>query len=87
MGLQYGWSPLLLFLTLEFSIPITFASQVQLEGKSYITYGIRENTDPRKTKITLRFRTIHPNGLLIFGTEETKVMDYLQLCLHHGQVR
>lgn len=86
MGSQYGSSVLLLYFTLASTN--TFAAQVQLQGQRFIHYSrIGKDTDPRQTEIKLRFRTIHPNGLLIYGTDGTGTGDYLQLDIHHGQVR
>ena len=62
--------------------------QVSLTGKEFITYEPRKAGNPRRTEITLRFRTIHTNGLLVYSTGSgTRLVDFLQLDIHHGQVR
>ena len=56
--------------------------QVSLTGEGFITYEPRPAKNPRRTEITLRFRTIHSNGLLVYSTRlETQLDDAVRLLL------
>lgn len=84
MDLGGGVRTLLVCFTL-FSVQ-THATQVRLHGREYITYELGSLTaDPQETVIKLRFRTIHPNGLLLYSKGENA--DFLRLEIYHGQVR
>ena len=87
MGLPRELSRILLVFVSLTSTTVC-GDQVHLTGEGFITYEPRKAKNPRKTEITLRFRTIHTNGLLVYSTRsETKLDDFLQLDIHHGQVR
>ena len=87
MGLPRELSRILLVFVSLTSITVC-GDQVHLTGEGFITYEPRKAKNPRKTEITLRFRTIHTNGLLVYSTRsETQLEDFLQLDIHHGQVR
>lgn len=61
------------------------ATQVRLHGQEFITYELRSlSNNPPETKIQLRFRTIRPNGLLLYSNGEN---NFLHLDIYHGQVR
>ena len=82
MGLSRELSISLAFFTVAWTNAL--AAQVRLHGGEYITYGLRKVANPRQTVIKLRFRTIHPNGLLMYSNGPN---DFLQLDVYHGQVR
>ena len=87
MGLPRELSRILLVFASLTSTTVC-GDQVHLAGEGFITYEPRKAKNPRKTEITLRFRTIHTNGLLVYSTRsETQLDDFLQLDIHHGQVR
>ena len=87
MGLPRELSRILLVFVSLTSTTVC-GDQVHLTGEGFITYEPRKAKNPRKTEITLRFRTIHTNGLLVYSTRsETQLEDFLQLDIHHGQVR
>ena len=87
MGLPRELSRILLVFVSLTSTTVC-GDQVHLTGEGFITYEPRKAKNPRKTEITLRFRTIHTNGLLVYSTHsETQLDDFLQLDIHHGQVR
>ena len=87
MGLPRELSRILLVFVSLTSTTVC-GDQVHLTGEGFITYEPRKAKNPRKTEITLRFRTIHANGLLVYSTRsETQLDDFLQLDIHHGQVR
>lgn len=87
MGLPRELSRILLVFVSLTSTTVC-GDQVHLTGEGFITYEPRKAKNPRKTEITLRFRTIHTNGLLVYSTRsETQLDDFLQLDIHHGQVR
>ena len=85
MGLPRKLSILLVF----FSLTSTNVSgdEVRFTGEGFITYEPRKAANPRLTVIKLRFRTIHPNGLLVYSMHSGDNDDFLQLDIHHGQVR
>jgi len=90
MGFPREMGILLVF----FSLTSTNVSgdQVRLTGEEFIIYEPRKAGDPRQTVIKLRFRTIHTNGLLVYSTRSgnndfMQLDDFLQLDIHHGQVR
>lgn len=87
MGLPFELSILLVFISFT-STNVCCGEQVRLTGEGFITYEPRKAWNPRQTEITLRFRTIHTNGLLVYSTRlGTQLDDFLQLDIHHGQVR
>ena len=87
MGLPRELSRILLVFVSLTSTTVC-GDQVHLTGEGFITYEPRKAKNPWKTEITLRFRTIHTNGLLVYSTRsETQLDDFLQLDIHHGQVR
>lgn len=62
--------------------------EVSFSGRDYIEYDLNANMntmDSVKTEIELRFKTIHPNGLLLFSKGTTN--DFLQLELKEGTIR
>ena len=86
MGLLRELSIVLVFVIL-ISTNVS-GDQVSLTGEGFITYEPRKAKNPWRTEIKLRFRTIHTNGLLVYSTRsETQLDDFLQLDIHHGQVR
>lgn len=90
MGLPRELSILLVFFTLT-STNVS-GDQVRLTGEQFIIYEPRKLANPQKTVIKLRFRTIHTNGLLVYSTRSgdndfMQLDDFLQLDIHHGQVR
>ena len=90
MGLPRELSILLVFFTL--TSPNVSGDQVRLTGEQFITYEPRKLGNPQMTVIKLRFRTIHTNGLLVYSTRTgdndfMQLDDFLQLDIHHGQVR
>ena len=86
MGLPLELSILLVFVS--FTSTNACGDQVCLTGEGFIAYEARKAWNPRQTVITLRFRTIHANGLLVYSTRsKTRLNDFLQLDIHHGQVR
>ena len=86
MGLPRELSILLVFASLTSTT--VCGNQVRLTGKEFITYEPRKAWNPRQTEITFRFRTIHTTGLLVYSTRLGKKLgDFLQVDIHHGQVR
>ena len=90
MGLPCELSILLVLFS--FASTNVFGDQLRLTGEGFIVNEPRKAPNLGMTVIKLRFRTIHSNGLLVYGTRSgdndfMQLDDFLQLDIHHGQVR
>ena len=77
----------LLFLGSHFLAVST--TEVSFTGRGYIKYPFDSTTQPSDTGkpelIQLHFKTIHPNGVLLFS--EGSSDDFIHLELEHGTIR
>lgn len=64
-------------------------TEVSFSGRDYIVYDFNAQTHPTldslQTKLKVRFKTIHANGLLLFSQGTNS--DFLQLELKEGTIR
>ena len=75
------------FLYLIFSlVKGIFASPVTLNGKEFISFDLASKTnDARQSLVQLRFRSIHPNGLLAYSKGTNG--HFLRLEIIHGRLQ
>ena len=71
---------------IAFAVRESIAVQASFKGAQFISHKLKaDSMNPRQTTIKLRFRTIHPTGLLLYSKGERG--DYLRLEIILGQVR
>lgn len=73
------------YLLLALNVLNGLAIEVTFKGQEYFSYSLKNDNIPTdKNVITLRFKTIHPSGLLIYSRGTS---DYVQLELINGVLK
>lgn len=64
---------------------VSAAATLRFDGKQFVKVTVPEESHTQAEDISLRFRTMHPNGLLFMTTSE-RAEDKMELYLKSGSI-
>ena len=82
------WMVIFVLFGLIFVICKAIRQEIRVDGDDFVSYDMSSIPGLRKNHtVKLEFKTVHPNGVLMYIGSEEKLKDFVMLDLVHGKLR